>query len=99
MAETYTSGVWEVKSGHEDDFVAAWTDFVSWASEQPGSRTFRLVRDVENPTRFMSFAPWDSFEAQRAWKETDEFVTRMRRVREHVERFEPSTFELIATVS
>jgi heme-degrading monooxygenase HmoA len=98
MAETYTSGTWRVKDGHEDDFIAAWTDFVSWAKEQPGSQTFRLVRDVEDPSRFMSFAPWDSFEAQRGWKETEEFGTRMRRVREHVESFEPSTFELIAEV-
>jgi heme-degrading monooxygenase HmoA len=99
MAEAYTSGLWRVKAGHEDDFVAAWKDFVAWAAEQPGSQTFRLVRDVEDPAHFMSFAPWDSFEAQQAWKETDEFATRMRRVREHVDSFEPSTFELVATVS
>jgi heme-degrading monooxygenase HmoA len=98
MTETYTNGIWHVKPGHEDDFIAAWKDFVSWGAEQPGSQTFRLVRDLEDPARFMSFAPWDSFETQRAWKETGEFPTRMRRVREHVERFEPSTFSLVATV-
>ena len=98
MTETYTNGIWRVKDGREDEFVAAWTEFVSWAKEQPGSQTFRLVRDVEDPSRFMSFAAWDSFEAQRAWKETDEFEVRMRRVREYVRAFEPSTFELVTEV-
>jgi heme-degrading monooxygenase HmoA len=98
MPETYTSGLWRVKEGREDDFVAAWTDFVTWARDQPGSGTFRLVRDTEDPRRFLSFAPWASFEAQAAWKQTDEFMTRMRWVREHVESFEPSTYELVTQV-
>jgi heme-degrading monooxygenase HmoA len=83
-----------VEPGREDDFVAAWREFVGWASEQRGSGMFRLVRDVEHPGRFMSFVPWESFEAQRAWKESDEFAARLRRVRDHVESFEPSTYEL-----
>ena len=99
MAETYTSGMWRVKPGREEDFVAAWTDFVKWASEQPGSGTFRLVRDVDDPACYMSFAPWESFETQRHWKQTDEFATRMHRVREHVDSFEPSTYELVVEVS
>jgi heme-degrading monooxygenase HmoA len=68
VTETYTSGVLKVEPGREDDLVAAWTEFVEWASEQPGSGTFRLVRDVEHSSRFMSFAPWESFGAQRAWR-------------------------------
>jgi heme-degrading monooxygenase HmoA len=98
MAETYTSGLWEVKEGKEEDFVAAWTDFVNWAKEQPGSGTFRLVRDTEDPRRFLSFAPWASFEDQATWKQTDEFRARMKRVQEHVDRFEPSTYELVVQV-
>jgi heme-degrading monooxygenase HmoA len=98
MSETYTSGLWRVKPGHADEFVAAWTAFVEWAKEQPGSGTFRLVRDVEDPERFLSFAPWESFEAQNAWKQTDEFAAGMRAVRRHVDSFEPSTFELVKQV-
>jgi heme-degrading monooxygenase HmoA len=99
MTETYTSGLWKVKEGRTDDFVAAWTDFVNWAKEQPGSGTFRLVRDTEDGSRFLSFAPWASFEDQHAWKETDEFMARMKRVREHVDSFEPSTYELVVEVA
>jgi heme-degrading monooxygenase HmoA len=98
MPETYTSGLWTVKPGHAEDFIAAWKDFVDWAREQPGSGTFRLVRDIEDARKFLSFAPWESFDAQRTWKETDEFGARMKRVQEHVDSFEPSTYELVAEV-
>lgn len=30
MAETYTTGIWLVKEGNEDDFVASWREFASW---------------------------------------------------------------------
>lgn len=96
--ETYTSGLWRVKDGHEEQFVEAWREFVSWAKDQPAAGTFRLVRDVEDAARFMSFAPWESFDAQRAWKETDEFAAGLKRVREHVESFEPATYELVTQV-
>ena len=99
MAETYTSGYWQVKPGEEDAFVEAWTEFVEWGSGFSGSGTFRLVRDLEVPGRYLSFAPWESFDAQRAWKEDPEFRERIGRVRAHCDEFEPWTFELSAQVS
>lgn len=99
MAETYTNGVWVVKEGDEEAFVDAWRDFVSWASTWPGSGTFRLVRDANEPSRFMSFAPWESFEAQAAWKQNPEFPERIGRVKSHTSDFTPSVFELVTTVN
>src|SRR5205809_1059 len=99
MTETYTSGLWLVKTGEENAFVAEWTSFVTWASNMPGSGTFRLVRDLDDPRRYQSFAPWESFEAQHAWKELPEFRERIMRVRSHCEDFQPSTLELVAQVA
>jgi heme-degrading monooxygenase HmoA len=99
MTETYTSGTWLVNPGEEDAFVEAWTEFVRWASEMPGSGVFRLVRDLDQPQHYMSFAPWENFEAQNAWKELPEFRERIGRVRQHCENFEPSTLELVTEVS
>jgi heme-degrading monooxygenase HmoA len=99
MAETYTSGLWTVKPGEEDAFVQDWTAFVGWASEMAGSGTFRLVRDLDQPNRYMSFAPWDSFEEQQAWKQLPEFPERIGRVRAHCDDFQASTLELVARVS
>jgi len=48
--------------------------------------------------RFMSFGPWESFEAQQAWKESPEFRERIMRVRRHVEDFTPSVFEHVTAV-
>ena len=98
MTETYTSGAWVVKDGEEDAFVRAWEEFVTWASEQPGSQTFRLVRDLDQPSHYTSFAPWDTFEAQNTWKSLPEFRERIGRVRAHCEDFTPTTHELVTTV-
>jgi heme-degrading monooxygenase HmoA len=98
MAETYTSGVWIVKTGEEEAFVSAWTDFVTWARSFPGSGTFRLVRDLEQPSRYLSFAPWEGFDVQNAWKEQPEFPERIMQVRKHCDDFRPSTLELVARV-
>jgi len=46
----------------------------------------------------MSFAPWESFEAQQAWKALSEFRERIGRVRAHCEDFQPSTQELVTEV-
>jgi heme-degrading monooxygenase HmoA len=98
MAKTYTHGTWLVKAGEEDEFVAAWRDFVSWARTWPGSPTFQLVRDHHQPNRFMSFGPWESFEAQQAWKDSPEFKERIGRVKQHTEEFTPSVLEHVTAV-
>jgi heme-degrading monooxygenase HmoA len=99
MTETYTSGAWTVKPGEEEQFVEAWKQFVEWGSEMPGSGVFRLVRDRDRPDRFMSFAPWESFEAQQAWKQLPEFPERIGRVRAHCVDFQPTVHELVTSVS
>ncbi len=98
MAETYTSGRWLVRPGEEDAFLQAWTEFVEWGSGFSGSGTFRLVRDLEVPGQYVSFCPWESFDAQQAWKEDPEFRERLGRARGHCEEFEPSTLELAVEV-
>jgi len=98
MTETCTSGTWIVKPGEENAFVEEWTSFVTWAGTMPGSGTFRLVRDTDQPNNYMSFAPWESFEAQKAWKALPEFRERIGRVRSHCDDFQPSTYELVTQV-
>jgi heme-degrading monooxygenase HmoA len=88
-----------VKEGEDDAFIAAWRAFASWGQSWPGAGTLRLVRDVREPNRYMSFGPWESFEAQRAWKDDPEFGERMARVRQHTESFTPSVFEHVTTAS
>ena len=56
------------------------------------------MRDVHEPGRYMSFAPWESFDAQQAWKDSPEFRERISRVRAHTDEFTPAVFELVTTV-
>jgi heme-degrading monooxygenase HmoA len=98
MAEIYSSGTWIVKAGEEDAFVEAWREFITWSGEQPGSGTFRLVRDLENPSHFLSFGSWDSVDAERAWMASSEFGERLGRVRAHCDDFSGSGYELVTTV-
>lgn len=92
--ETYTAGVWTVKAGEEAEFIEAWRDFAAWASEMPGVATMRLTRNLADPRRFFSFAPWESFEAIQAWKSSPEFRERIGRVKAHTDDFTPWELEL-----
>jgi len=98
MSEAYSSGDWLAKEDEEEAFVEAWTEFARWLSTVPGAGTARLTRDLSEPRRYRSFAPWESAEAMSAWKNSPEFPERMAAVRQHVAEFAPSEFELVAEV-
>ena len=97
MAAVYTTGSWKPSSGSEDVFVEAWKTFAGWASSMPGAGTLRLVRDLHDPGRFVSFGAWNSIDDIRAWKGSPEFKERMARVLQHVDDFAPTELELVAT--
>ena len=96
--ETYTNGQWTIRPGEEDAFVDDWRAFAEWASEQPGAGTLRLTRDLENPSRFMSFAPWESVDQVHAWKSTPEFAEGIGKLKRHTTEFVPSELELVVAV-
>jgi heme-degrading monooxygenase HmoA len=95
---TYSSGAWTAKEGEEEAFVEAWTEFARWLRTMPGAGTARLTRDLREPRRYLSFAPWESAEAMDAWRSAPEFRERLGAVREHVAEFTPSDYELVAEV-
>ena len=98
MSEVYSSGVWTAKEGEAEEFVGAWTEFARWLGTMPGAGTARLTRDLSEPRRYLSFAPWDSAEAMHAWKRAPEFGERMAAVQKHVTEFTPTEMELVAEV-
>ena len=98
MSEVYSSGHWKVKDGEDEAFVAAWTEFAGWLKEQPGSGTARLIKDLDNPGQYVSFAPWDSIDQMHAWKDDPAFRENMGKVQAHVAEFTPTELELAAEV-
>jgi heme-degrading monooxygenase HmoA len=97
VAELYTSGEWLVKEGREEEFVGAWRDLADWTAEAiPGARWARLLRDREEPRRFLSFGPWESLEAIASWRASEGFAERIGRIRELVDDLRPRTLEVVA---
>jgi len=69
----------DAKQDEAEEFVEAWTEFARWVSTMPGAGTARLTRDLSEPRRYLSFAPWESAEAMNAWKSVPELGERMAR--------------------
>jgi heme-degrading monooxygenase HmoA len=97
MSEVYTTGSWKPNPGSEGAFVEAWKTFAGWASGKSGAGTLRLVRDLHEPGRFVSFGAWESIDHVKAWKGSPEFKERMAQVLRHVDDFHPTELELMAT--
>ena len=94
----YTLGVWQVKAGREEDFVRAWDELAQWTLESGFESHGTLVRDREQPSRFVSFGPWPSAEAAGRWRDSDGFRERFDRIEELIDRFEPQTLDVIMRV-
>jgi heme-degrading monooxygenase HmoA len=100
MPQPYTFGVWIVKPGREDDFVAGWREMAEWtAANVPGAGIGRLLQDEDQPTRFISIGPWDDKEAIAIWRSQLGFQERVGKLREMLETFTPATLELRAEVA
>lgn len=99
MGQLITTGVWYVKLGHETEFVDEWTRFTQHASTFAGATTLRLGRDLGDPSRYVSFAPWVDPDSAHEWKAQPDFGERIGRVLQHVDKFEPSELEVVAEVT
>ncbi len=96
VTDTYTHTTWRVKPGSEEEFVRRWSEWAEWSHRQGLAAHARLLRDVESPTTFVSFAPWASAEAVRSWRRLEGYHERVVRLQETLEAFEPRTLELVA---
>jgi heme-degrading monooxygenase HmoA len=98
MGQLYTHGRWVVKEGQEEKFQAAWQETAEWTNANISGTVAgeaRLLQDLEDPTRFYSFGPWETLEAIEAWRGADGFQERVGRVRELLESFEAHTLRLV----
>ncbi len=100
MSQPYTYGVWIVKPGREDDFVAAWREMAEWgAMNAPGAGVARLLQDEDQPMRFISIGPWDDKDALAASRSQLGFQERVAKLREMLETYTPASLELRAEVA
>jgi quinol monooxygenase YgiN len=96
MGDLYTHGVWIAKPGREDEFVAAWSELAEWTERDVAPAAIgTLLRDLTTPNRFISFGPWESMEQIEDWRGRHGWKTRVARLRELLDAFEPSTLEQV----
>jgi quinol monooxygenase YgiN len=96
--QIYTLGNWTTKVGNEQAFITEWQTFAQWtAQHQQGAGIGYLLQDPDHPQQFVSFGPWESPEAVKAWRERPEFKAFVLKVRELCEDFQPRTLVLVAS--
>ena len=96
----YTSGVWVVKEGREDDFRRRWQEGADVVSLQFPDVKFTLLRDRENPRRFVSFGEgWRNAEQIATARSSPGFQDSMAATWRVLETGEMTTLELVAEVS
>jgi heme-degrading monooxygenase HmoA len=96
----YTSGVWVVKKGREDEFARRWQESADrLALDFPGVK-FMLFRDRENAQRFISLGEgWRNLDQIEAARSTPEFQDAMAAVWRVLDSGEIATLDLVASVS
>lgn len=95
----YSQGVWRVKTGRADEFVAAWKEFAEWTSANaPGAGWAKLLRDRADENRFVSIGPWESLEAIDRWRALDGWKARIGGIRELLDGFEAFTLDVAVEV-
>jgi len=95
-----TSGIWVVKAGREDDFARRWQEGADSLSLDFSDVRFRLLRDRENPQRFMSFGEgWRNAEQIEAARSAPSFQDSMASIWRLLESGEIATLDLVAEVS
>ena len=95
-----TSGIWVVKKGREREFAHRWEESSSNLSREFPDVTFRLLRDREDPRRFISLGEgWRNVEQIEAARSLPSFQDAMASIWNVLESGDISTLDLVVEVS
>lgn len=96
----YTSGEWIVKEGREEEFKRRWQEAVDGTSLEFPDVKFMLLRDRENPRRYVSLDEgWRNVEQIDAARSTPAYQDSMAAIWRVLDSGEISTLELLVEVS
>jgi heme-degrading monooxygenase HmoA len=97
MPNVWTHGVWRVKPGREEEFVAAWREMArEGMAELDTLEPPTLLRDREHPGEFISFGPWHDVEEVERFRSSAAFRHGQERMRELLESFTPRTLDEVS---
>ena len=96
----YTSGVWIVKEGREDEFARRWQGSADLLALDFPDVKFMLLRDHDNPRRFVSLDEgWRTSEQIDAARSTPDYQNAMAAIWRILESGDIATLTLVAEVS
>jgi len=83
----FSAGEWTVRDGHDDEaFIEAWLGSVDMDPPIEGLKVRpRLLKDLNRPGHYLSFAEWESLEAIDGFRSRPDFPVAIGRIREHAE--------------
>jgi quinol monooxygenase YgiN len=95
-----TAGIWVVKDGREDDFARRWEESASNLSREFPDVTFRLLRDREDPRRFVSLGEgWRNIEQVETARSLPSFQDAIASIWNVLDSGDMSTLDLVVEVS
>jgi quinol monooxygenase YgiN len=95
-----TSGIWVVKEGRGDEFARRWEESASSLALEFPDVTFRLLRDRDDPRRFVSLGEgWRNMEQVEAARSLPSFQDAMTSIWRLLESGDMSTLELAVEIS
>ncbi len=95
--QPYTLGIWKVKPGNEQAFIAAWQALAIWTEDHfsSGGRGY-LLQDDAQPQLFVSYGSWKDTQTIASWRATPEFQTFAAKAKILCEKLEPHSMRLVA---
>lgn len=97
----YTHASWRIRSGRQEDFVAAWEELGQIFSELPdppiGPGT--LIRSVSDPLQFYSFGAWRSADAVVAMRRNPRAQRAIDAARSLCTAATPGVYEVVSRVA
>jgi heme-degrading monooxygenase HmoA len=93
--KTFSVSVWRVRAGSEEEFVVRWRELAALTARLMGGKKepSRLLRDHDEPDRFISVAEWDSAIVLQAWRAGPEFRDCLQRMSKVLVDFTPMTLD------
>jgi quinol monooxygenase YgiN len=99
MGETnqrFSLGIWLVKPGKENDFIAIFSDFAKWVFDHNiGAGEVYLLQDIQQPRRLITCGPWDSIQRIEEWRQLPEFKEFFTKAKEMCDEVTPLTMKPI----
>ena len=92
--QLFSVGIWLIKSGKENDFIAAFNDFAKWVfNHNLGAGEVYLLQDLLEPRRVVTCGPWDSIQKIEEWRKLPEFKEFFTKAKEMCDDATPLTMK------